>query len=62
MRLLFPSILALGGVAMISSCTTAPAQQARSPHAQRELAEALAGRTQVRRSAACQAIATRRCR
>ena len=46
MRLLFPAILALGGVAMISSCTTAPAQQARSPHAQRELADALAGRTQ----------------
>lgn len=46
MRLLFPAILALGGVAMISACSTAPAQQARSPHAQRELAEALAGRTQ----------------
>jgi hypothetical protein len=46
MRLLFSTILALGGVATISSCSTAPAQQARSPHAQKELAEALAGRTQ----------------
>lgn len=32
------------GTAMLASCSTAPAEQTRSPKAQQELAEALAGR------------------
>jgi hypothetical protein len=41
-----PRSLALSAVAvaLLASCTTAPAEQARSPRAERELAEALEGR------------------
>jgi len=38
-------ILALSSGAMIASCSTTPVQEARSPKADRELADALAGRT-----------------
>lgn len=37
-------IIGLGAAAILASCTTAPAEVARSPRAQKELAEALAGR------------------
>lgn len=38
-------IIGLGAAAILASCTTAPAEVTRSPKAQRELADALAGRT-----------------
>lgn len=38
-------LIGLGGVALVAGCTTAPSQETRSPRAQRELADALAGRT-----------------
>ena len=38
------SILGLSAAAMLASCSTTPTQEARSPKAQRELADALAGR------------------
>ena len=37
-------ILALSAAATLAACTTAPAEVTRSPEAQKELAEALAGR------------------
>jgi len=37
-------IIGLASAAILTSCTTAPAEVTRSPKAQRELAEALAGR------------------
>ena len=37
-------VLCLSAAAMVGSCSTTPAEQARSPKAQRELADALAGR------------------
>lgn len=42
----WPRFLALSAVAVavLTSCTTAPAEQARSPRAERELADALEGR------------------
>lgn len=39
------AVLALSAALTLASCSTAPAQEARSPRAQRELAEALAGHT-----------------
>jgi hypothetical protein len=39
-------ILGLSAAAMLASCSTTPVQEARSPRAQKELAEALAGRVQ----------------
>ena len=39
------SIGGLCGLALVAGCATAPALDTRSPRAQRELAEALAGRT-----------------
>lgn len=39
-------LIGLCGSLAVAACTTAPAQETRSPRAQRELAEALAGRTQ----------------
>jgi len=39
-----PRFLALSAVAILTSCTTAPAEQSRSPRAERELADALQGR------------------
>ena len=39
------AVLALSAALTLASCSTAPAQEARSPKAQRELADALAGRT-----------------
>ena len=39
-----PRFLAISVVAMLTSCTTAPAEQSRSPRAERELADALQGR------------------
>jgi hypothetical protein len=44
MRRLKPATLALCGSALLSSCTTAPAEQARNPKAADELAKALSGR------------------
>ena len=38
------TIVGLCGAAVLASCTTAPAEVTRSPQAQKELAEALAGR------------------
>lgn len=38
-------ILMLCGAVMVASCSTGQVQQSRSPEAQRQLAEALAGRT-----------------
>jgi hypothetical protein len=38
------TIMGLCSAALLASCTTAPAQVTRSPQAQKELAEALAGR------------------
>lgn len=40
-----PVMLAIAGSLLIGACSTAPAQRAPSPRAQRELADALAGRT-----------------
>ena len=37
-------MLVAGATAMLTSCSTAPAEQARNPEAEQELAEALAGR------------------
>ena len=37
-------LLSATGAALVASCTTAPVQEARSPKAERELADALAGR------------------
>ena len=37
-------ILGLSAAVMVAACSTAPVQETRSPRAQRELAEALAGR------------------
>ena len=37
-------ILVCSAAALLASCTTAPGQETRSPRAQRELADALAGR------------------
>ncbi len=45
MKLPILVLLATGGAALLISCSTAPAQQARSPKAANELAEALAGRS-----------------
>jgi hypothetical protein len=42
------TILALGATAALASCSTAPAQESRSPQAAQQLASALAGRTQGR--------------
>jgi hypothetical protein len=39
-----PAILAIAGTLALAACSTAPAQQARSPRAADELAKALAGR------------------
>lgn len=38
------ALLVAGATALLSSCSTAPAEQARSPRAERELADALKGR------------------
>ena len=38
------SLLGLSGAALLASCSTTPVQETRSPRAQQELAEALAGR------------------
>lgn len=38
-------LLALSGAALLGSCTSTPAQEVRSPKAQQQLSEALAGRT-----------------
>lgn len=40
-----PVMLATAGALLAGSCATTPAQQVQSPRAQRELADALAGRT-----------------
>ena len=45
MSLRVSTFLTVGAAALVASCSTAPAQEARSPKAQAELAEALAGRT-----------------
>jgi hypothetical protein len=37
-------ILAVGATGLLMACSTAPAEQARSPRAAKELADALAGR------------------
>ena len=37
-------LLGLSAIAILGSCSTTPVQEARSPRAERELAEALAGR------------------
>ena len=37
-------ILAVGASSLVAACSTAPAEQSRSPQAARELADALAGR------------------
>jgi len=39
-----PLVLTAGIVALLAACSTAPAEQARSPRASKELADALAGR------------------
>ena len=39
------ALLGLGGAALVGSCATAPDQTTHSPKAQKELTEALAGRT-----------------
>ena len=44
MTLRFSTVLMLGGAAMLASCSTGQLQETRSPKAQKELAEALAGR------------------
>ena len=38
-------MIAVGGAALLASCSTAPVQETRSPKAERQLAAALAGRT-----------------
>ena len=38
-------MIAVGGAALLASCSTAPVQETRSPRAERQLAAALAGRT-----------------
>ena len=43
-RRVFP-LIAVGSAVLTASCSTAPAQETRSPRAARELASALAGRT-----------------
>ena len=45
MRAGVPLMFAVAGSLLAGSCTTTPAQQVQSPKAQRELADALAGRT-----------------
>ena len=45
MRLGVSPTIAVGGAALLASCSTAPVQETRSPKAARELASALAGRT-----------------
>ncbi|HEY0627932.1 MAG TPA: DUF6491 family protein [Sphingomicrobium sp.] len=45
MRLAAQALTALVAGAVLGGCTTAPTQEVRSPRAQRDLAEALAGRT-----------------
>ncbi len=44
MNLRAPTLLACGAAALLASCSTAPDQYTRSPKAEKELAEALAGR------------------
>mgnify|MGYP003575178741 FL=1 len=44
MRLTTPLVFAAAGAALLTACSTAPAQQSRSPQESRELADALAGR------------------
>ena len=44
-RLQVRALIGLGFAALVAGCTTAPSPESRSPRAQRELAEALAGRT-----------------
>lgn len=41
----FPIAIAVTGALLATACTTAPGPETRSPGAQKELAEALAGRT-----------------
>ena len=45
MKVTLTLLIASGAAAMLAACSTAPAEQARSPRAEKELAEALAGRT-----------------
>jgi hypothetical protein len=45
MSLRVSTFLAVGAAALVASCSTAPAQEARDPKAQRHLDEELAGRT-----------------
>ncbi len=44
MNLRAPTLLSCGAAALLASCSTAPDQYTRSPKAEKELAEALAGR------------------
>jgi hypothetical protein len=45
MTIRFSPALLLSGAAMLAACSTGPVQETRSPKAQKELAEALAGLT-----------------
>ena len=45
MNLRVSPLIAVGGALLLTSCSTAPVQETRSPKAARELASALAGRT-----------------
>jgi len=45
MKLSAASMIALSGVLLVTGCSTAPYAEVRDPKAQRELANALAGRT-----------------
>lgn len=45
MRIRDLALLTMGPATMLAACSTTPAQEVSSPRAQRELAEALAGRT-----------------
>ncbi len=45
MNLRASTLIAVSGAALLASCTSTPVQEVRSPKAQKELTEALAGRT-----------------